>query len=624
MAGFVQAFPDRIIPLLTTHTPDYLKLTGPSGIWNRTNLGKGVIVGVLDTGITPGHPSFHDDGVPPPPASWKGQCNLEKGCNNKVIGARAFQISSTKADPTDDIGHGTHTASTIAGNFVQNVNAFGLGNGTTAGMAPHAHLSIYKVCQVSGCRSADILAGFDAAIKDGVHILSLSLGGASREYDQDPVAIGSFAAIRKGITVVCAGGNEGPSESSLSNEAPWILTVGASSIDRSFRSIVKLGDGSEYYGEALFQPANFSSKPFPLLYNDGACDEAMEVKGKIVLCEREFQEPEYIGSALKQAGAAGVIILNEQERGYTILVHNLELAASEVSFQDALKIKKYANSTENPTASIIFNGTLLGVTPSPVIAFFSSRGPNQQSPGILKPDVTAPGLNILAAWNTPVETQTKAPFNIISGTSMATPHVSGIAALIKSLHPDWSPAVIRSAIITSSDNLDREGNIIKDEMHNDATFYISGAGHVNPVNATEPGLVYDITIDDYISYLCGKVGEHGVSMINSGLNASCSDAKQITDTMLNYPTITVFAVSGAPAVVNRTVTNVGDANVKYTVEVDVPKGVKVMVRPKTLQFTKVNESLTFSVEVISDVAAQGNLKWVSGKTVVRSALVIMT
>jgi len=200
-------------------------------------------------------------------------------------------------------------------------------------------------------------------------------------------------------------------------------------------------------------------------------------------------------------------------------------------------------------------------------------------------------------------------------------NASGVAALVKSLHPDWSPAAIKSAIITSSDSVDRDGNRILDEQHNSTSFFVSGAGHLNPSKAVKPGLIYDLAAEDYIAYLCGVVGDAGVSVIAHSSNISCSDIKQIKDSELNYPTITVSSSSG-PVTVNRTVTNVGDAAAKYTVKVDVPKSVTVTVKPETLQFSKVNEKQTFTVSVTARGSAEGNLKWVSGKTVVRSALVI--
>lgn len=182
--GFLSAKPERILSLQTTHSPEFLGLNQRMGVWKGSNFGKGVIIGVLDTGIFPDHPSFSGEGMPPPPRKWKGKCEFDSSkCNNKLIGARSFDIGAqaikgVKADPPlDDDGHGTHTSSTAAGAFVKNAGALGQAKGTASGMAPYAHLAIYKVCFGPDCPESDILAGLDAAIVDGVDVLSISLGG---------------------------------------------------------------------------------------------------------------------------------------------------------------------------------------------------------------------------------------------------------------------------------------------------------------------------------------------------------------------------------------------------------------------------------------------------------------
>ena len=172
--GFISARLERKISLHTTHSPNFLGLYQNSGFWQSSRYGRGVIIGVLDTGIFPEHPSFRAEGMPPPPAKWKGKCEFNHtSCNNKIIGARTFTTSGDT--PLDEDGHGTHTASTAAGRFVKGANIFGNANGTAVGIAPMAHLAIYKVCGIS-CLESDILAAMDAAVDDGVDILSLSLG----------------------------------------------------------------------------------------------------------------------------------------------------------------------------------------------------------------------------------------------------------------------------------------------------------------------------------------------------------------------------------------------------------------------------------------------------------------
>ncbi|KAJ0105034.1 hypothetical protein Patl1_18592 [Pistacia atlantica] len=418
------------------------------------------------------------------------------------------------AEPPDDIdGHGTHVASTAAGGFVKNADALGNANGTAVGMAPYAHLAIYKVCfgGKEDSVESDILAGIDAAIEDSVDVLSLSMG------------------------------------------APWILTVGASTVDRSIVATAKLGNGEELEGESLFQPKEFSSTLLPLVYAcvDGNLQSAVcangslnavDVKGKVVLCERGGGIARIAkGEEVKNAGGAAMILMNDEPNAFSTEVDAHVLPATHVSHAAGLKIKSYINSTATPMATILFEGTVLGDPQSPAVASFSSRGPNLASPGILKPDIIGPGVSILAAWPFPLDDNTnlKFTFNMMSGTSMSCPHLSGIAALLKSSHPYWSPAAIKSAIMTTADLLNIEGKPIVDETLEPADIFGIGAGHVNPSRANNPGLVYDIQPDDYIPYLCGLgYSDEEVSYIVHR-TVNCSHIPSITEGQLNYPSFYV-------------------------------------------------------------------------------------
>lgn len=638
--GFLKAYPDRMLSLFTTHTPTFLGLEERNGFWKGSNYGKGVIIGVLDSGIAPDHPSFSDKGMPPPPPKWKGACMFKKpGCNKKIIGARSLDIA-TEA-PIDKEGHGTHTASTAAGNFVSNAAVLGNGNGTAVGMAPRAHLAIYKVCGPFECASSRVLAGMDAAIKDGVDILSLSLGARIHYYGADVIAIGAFSAMEKGILVSCSAGNDGPSPQTLSNDAPWILTVGASTMDRSIRVTVKLGDGRELEGESVFQPANVASEMLPLVHPTGTgnpfqtnCVRMGNITGKIAVCRWSQDIPRVrIGSLVKNAGGAGMILVNTEVGGYTTLADAHVLPASHISYNDGEKIKTYLKSSGKPTATLEFKGTIIGNTSAPAVASFSSRGPSVASPRILKPDIIGPGVSVLAAWPFPVGSSHQASkpapynFNIISGTSMSTPHLSGIAALVKSMHPDWSPAAIKSAIMTTSDITRHDGEPIKDEQRRPASHFMMGAGHVNPQKASDPGLVYDLSADDYIGFLCGLGYKDADVEAVTRHDVNCSSIKKIDESDLNYPSITASVGSGE-ITVNRTVTHVGETGAKYTVEVAMPKGVEVSVVPRTLEFSKTNEKRNFAVKLKrtgkGDDNVEGQLKWVSDKYVVRSPIVIVS
>ncbi|KAF5775046.1 putative cucumisin [Helianthus annuus] len=635
MDGFMSARRDRAYKLHTTHTPTFLGLHQNLGVWNASNYGKGIIIGVLDTGITPGHPSFDDKEVPPPPAKWKGKCDVS-GCNNKLIGARDFTENGS-GSPIDEDGHGTHTSGTAAGNFVEGANVFGQAKGTAAGMAPLAHVAMYKVCD-STCLDSDILAGMDAAIEDGVDVLSLSLGGGSVPFYEDGIAVGAFSAIQKGIFVSCSAGNEGPVNSSLSNEAPWILTVGASTVDRNIRATVYLGNKDLLDGESLFQPKDFPQNYMPLVYPglNGGQDAAwcapgslknIDVKGKVVLCDRGGDIARIDkGQTVKDAGGAAMILANGESDGDSTEADPHVLPASHVAYDVGVTIKTYINSTSSPVATIIFRGTIIGVDSAPAVASFSSRGPSLASPGILKPDIIGPGVSILAAWPVSVDnsTQTKATFNMISGTSMSCPHLSGISALLKSAHPDWSPAAIKSAIMTTAGKLNLGGQPIEDERDLPANIFAIGAGHVNPSKASDPGLIFDIQPDDYIPYLCGL----GYTSKQVGVivqkRVTCTEV--IPEAQLNYPSFAVTLGPGEIKNFTRTVTNVGEANSTYTIKsVALPIGLDLEVGPAELQFSKVNQNLTYQVMFIRDKTqepqapyGEGFMLWTSDKHTVRT------
>ncbi|KAG8374819.1 hypothetical protein BUALT_Bualt10G0035200 [Buddleja alternifolia] len=639
--GFIMARPERMLHPLTTHSPYFLGLHQEIGFWKQSNFGKGVIIGVLDTGILPSHPSFIGEGMPPPPAKWKGKCEFQaKECNNKLIGARSFNLAANASNtdsktPLDDDGHGTHTASTAAGGFVQNASVLGNAYGTAVGMAPQAHLAIYKVCFGPDCPESDILAGLDAAVADGVDVLSVSLGEDSTPFFNDNIAIGSFAAVEKGIFVSCAGGNSGPSMETISNDAPWILTVGASTIDRNIRATAKLGDDQEFDGESVFQPKNFPQTLIPLVYagSNGKQDSAfcangslsgVDVKGKVVFCDRGGGIGRLDkGQEVKNAGGLAMILANQQTDGFSTSADAHVLPATHVSYAAGLKIKAYINSSTAPMATILFKGTVIGDPSAPMVASFSSRGPSPTSPGILKPDIIGPGVNILAAWAFPLDgnTNSKLTFNIESGTSMSCPHLSGMAALLKSAHPYWSPAAIKSAIMTTADVMNVKGTPIVDQTLSPADVFATGAGHVNPSKASDPGLVYDIAVDDYIPYLCGLGYTDEQVGIIAHKPVHCT--MKIPEGQLNYPSFSLAL--GSSQTFTRAVTNVGAPVSYYTVKIVEPQGVSVRVKPNKLLFAMVNQKLSYSVTFSrnsnsSNTFSQGYLQWVSTMHTVRSVI----
>jgi subtilisin family serine protease len=636
----VSARPERTLSLHTTHTPTFLGLKQGQGLWSDDNLGKGVIIGLIDTGIYPFHPSFNDEGMPPPPSKWKGHCEFTGGttCNNKLIGARNLVKGAIQEPPFEDIFHGTHTSAEAAGRFIEDASVFGNAKGVAAGMAPHAHIAMYKVCNDKlGCPESAILAAMDIAIEDGVDVLSLSLGLGSLSFYEDPIAIGAFAATQNGVFVSCSAANAGPGYSTLSNEAPWILTVGASTNDRKIVASAKLGNGDEFEGETLFQPKEFSQQLFPLVYAGSYGDKTqnqswclpgslknIDLSGKIVLCDiGGHVTGDVKGQEVLNANGVGMILANPVALGFTTYVLADVLPAVEVSYAAGLTIKDYINLTHNPTATILFKGTVIGDSLAPSVASFSSRGPSQESAGILKPDIIGPGVNILAAWAVSVDNKLP-PYNIISGTSMSCPHLSGIAALIKSSHPDWSPAAIKSAIMTTANTLNLGGNPITDERHLPADVFATGAGHVNPVKANDPGLIYDIQPEDYVPYLCGLGYSDKEIEVIVQWKVNCSDVKSIPEAQLNYPSFSILLGSESQ-LYTRTLTNVGPVNATYRVELEVPLALDMSVNPSVISFSEINEKISYSVDFLPQakenqgihIFAHGSLTWRSDKHAVR-------
>eukprot|EP01018_Ginkgo_biloba_P017623 Gb_20617 [translate_table: standard] len=731
LPGVISVFPSRPHFLHTTRSWGFLGLEDPNSgdippdsLWKKANFGNDVIIGNLDTGLLgsesckivnvqyrvlacptdfvdilpgvwPESASFNDSGMDPVPSRWRGICQNgtrfgPQNCNRKLIGAKYFTRGFEKAtgdflSPRDSDGHGTHTLSTAGGRFVGGANVFGFAEGTAKGGSPNARVAAYKVCWSRGCHGSDILAAFDAAIRervippfgaaaqfcivlnyfslllhvlfsvlfllhtcnqtisDGVDVLSISLGAPVKEYFEDPIAIGAFHAVQRGIIVVCSAGNEGPIPGSVKNVAPWMVTVGASSIDREFPSWVMLGNNMTFRGQSLSEFRLPNPTFYPLISSlyakapnahqdegqfcyEGALDPDL-VRGKLVACLYGNVPPALKADTVRLAGGAGMILYDiPGDVNFPQAFPHL-LPTSQLRADDGARVFSYINWTDSPVAYISPATTELNVTPAPLMEPFSSQGPNPLTPDILKPDITAPGLNILAAF--PAETsptrllsdRRRTQFNILSGTSMSCPHVAGIAALLKALHPSWSPAAIQSAIMTTANTMD---NTIRDTSLKNATPFSFGSGHVNPNGAADPGLVYDRLEDDYIMFLCSlNYSSEEIKIITTRKNVSCpSNPPEAFD--LNYPSITVSNLAGVQ-VVKRSVTNVGGKGI-YSVRVKSPPGVETKIEPTELQFSAVGEKKSFTVELRATHTSEGKyvygeLTWSDGQHSVRSPIV---
>ncbi|GMI76302.1 hypothetical protein like AT5G59190 [Hibiscus trionum] len=642
MDGVVRVIPNNILKLHTTRSWDFIG-------FNQSHVGAqhegDVIIGLLDTGIWPEHESFNSQGLAAPPSKWKGTCQGDNfTCNNKIIGGRYYNSENMYFEgdiksPRDSEGHGTHTSSTAAGDRVAGASYYGLANGTARGGVPGARIAMYKVCWSYGCGTADILAAFDDAIADGVDIISVSLGfDLPLPYDVDPIAIGAFHAMKYGILTSSSAGNSGPFPYTVSNYAPWTLTVAASTTDRKFVAKAVLGNGQDFTGLSI-NSFELNGRTYPLVWGGDAANysaganpdlskycitgslNSYKVEGKIVYCETLWD-----GTGVLLANGAGTIMADDE---ITDFAFNYPLPATQISTSDGEKILDYIRSTENPVATILL-GEIWTDYMAPYVVSFSSRGPNPVSPDILKPDLTAPGVDILAAWS-PVappsvdgEDQRSVDYNIISGTSMSCPHASGAAAYVKAAHPDWSPAAIKSALMTTATVLDPK-------KHQDLEFAY-GSGQINPTQAIMPGLVYDANETDYINFLCKQGYNTTTVRLITGDNSSvCTSTSLGPAWDLNYPSFSLAIVDGQPiyGIFTRTVTNVGSPNSTYYAFSSTQPGFTITVEPQVLSFSALGEKKSFTVEVTGPTISQqpitsGSIIWEESgfQYMVRSPVVV--
>ncbi|XVE87111.1 hypothetical protein DITRI_Ditri18aG0089900 [Diplodiscus trichospermus] len=653
-SGYISFTRDLPLKAHTTHTAQFLGLSSMSGAWTAPNDGEGVIIGIVDTGIWPESKSFADEGMTEVPHKWKGKC--ESGtkfnssfCNKKLIGARFYskgllannpKLKIPMNSPRDMSGHGSHTSSIAAGNYAKGASYFGYASGTARGMAPRAHIAMYKVVWRYGTYTSDVLAAIDQAIQDGVDILSLSLGLSADDnfLEDDPLAVATFAAMEKGIFVAASAGNDGPLYWTLINGAPWMLTVGAGSIDREFDGTLTLRNGVQITFESLY-PGNYSRNEMPLIYADECLnvEELKQLRNSIIVCMDNLSISNQVENAESARVSAAVFISNYSS--LSELYTRSSIPAAFIGLHDGQTVIDYIKQTTNPRGRIRFRKTTFGTKPAPMVDAYSSRGPFISCPRVLKPDILAPGSLVLASWS-PISEVTYvrshplfSNFNLLSGTSMATPHVAGIAALLMRAHPDWSPAAIRSAIMTTANPLDNNLSPIKDVSNYDlpASPLDIGAGHINPTKALDPGLVYDATPEDYIKLLCAM--NYTSTKIRIFTKSSFNCMNRSRD--LNYPSFIAFfndeqSTSNEKVVqeFQRTVTNVGKGGIAYRAKLTEVDGIKAMVEPEKLVFKQKYEKQRYKLrlegpKLLKKDVIFGALTWMDddGKYIVRSPIV---
>ncbi|EXB44294.1 Subtilisin-like protease [Morus notabilis] len=650
----ISVFPDTMLQLHTTRSWDFIE--GKAGRLSRWGLEKHVtsdiIIGILDTGIWPESPSFNDEGIGPIPSRWKGVClegsDFKKSnCNRKLIGARYYANEEKTLDsPRDSEGHGTHVASTAAGAPVTNASYFGLARGTARGGAPSARIASYKVCSSEGCYGAAILQGIDDAVNDGVDVISISIGsGTSSEFFEDPIAIGAFHADQNGVVVVCSAGNYGPEPFTVGNTAPWIFTVAASSLDRDFQSTVLLGNGRGLKGSAIFLKLSRSAI-HPLVFGKDAAPNSSvaleaskcypgsldpkKLAGKIVVCADDEEPLSLRGwkrqPLVEEAKVKGVIFI-EKEEGVVPSVTGI-FPYVEVGKIAGSQILNYIKSTKKPTATILPTVEISRHKPAPIVAYFSSRGPGELTENILKPDIMAPGVNILAAMVPKIKEavgKKLSKFSMRSGTSMSCPHVSGAAAFVKSVRRRWTSSMIKSALMTTAKTYDNRRKVLTNSSSHIANPHEAGSGEMNPIKALNPGLVFETTTQDYLQFLCYYgYSQKDIRSVASNTKFKCpehSNKELISN--INYPSISISKLRrNQSKVIQRTVTNVGPSNSAYIAKVQSPKGLVVKVIPDKIVFTKGLKRAPFEVSFFGNKEAAsgynyGSITWFDDRRSVR-------
>lgn len=526
LPGVKAVYPDEPLQLETERSPFFIDA---DRLWKelggQEHAGEGVIVGVLDSGIWPEHPSFADpdplgQSYAEPPAKWTGTAcefgsaisgDIPFTCNNKLIGAQRFMATYDLFIPLlpgefisarDDNGHGTHTASTAAGNAGVEATIFDIPRGTISGMAPRAHVVAYKVCGEEGCFPSDAAAAIQQAILDGVDVLNFSIGGGATPY-ADGVELAFLDAYAAGVFVAASAGNDGPDPDTVEHRGPWVTTVGASTTSRHFLSTVTLaadnGDKLELTGVSLTRGIITPTLVVnaegvgDALCLDGTPDGAFS--GKVVVCQGAVGRLQKSFNVL-QRGGVGMLLYNPV----------LASVSSDSHYVPSVHLQNDAGA-----ALLNFLAGHTGVTATfpqgeaarvrgDVMAAFSSRGGPEQTLGISKPDVTAPGAQILAGNTPDGATVFSGPpgelFQAIQGTSMSSPHVAGVGALLRDLYPDWTPGQIKSALMTTA----QIRGVNKEDRTTRADPFDFGSGRIDLFKAWHPGVTFDVTAQDYIDH----------------------------------------------------------------------------------------------------------------------------
>jgi len=623
LKGVVAVTPDELREVDTSSTPAFLGLDAPGGLWSQLGgtgvpaatpatqtkgAGEAIVIGVVDSGVWPESASFSDRAANGQLAyrqlpGWHGKCTPGENfnasmCNQKLIGGQWFNaawggdaaVESQRPweymSVRDYNGHGTHTASTAGGNNSVQATGPAAVFGKISGIAPRARIASYKALwstqsgDTASGFTGDLVAAIDQAVADGVDVINYSISGTTTNF-LDPAEVSFLFAADAGVFVAASAGNSGPTTGTVAHPSPWITTVAAGTHNRDGQGSVTLGNNVTYNGASVASPvgpaplidstaagkAGADATQVALCYSSadgGNVLDPAKVGGKIVVCDRGVTARVNKSLAVKEAGGVGMILVNTSPNSINADLHFVP--SVHLQNTDRAAVKAYA-ATSGATARIN-QSTIIFNAPAPLTAAFSSRGPLTAGGGdLLKPDVIAPGQDILAAVaKTPA--QANLDFNVLSGTSMSSPHVAGLAALLKQKHPSWSPMAIKSALMTTG------RDVLDGPNTNPLVIFRQGAGHVRPNNAADPGLVFETGFNDWLAFLCGTTTGVGASTCTALKNAGFSTEPS----NLNVPSIAIGDLAGIQTV-TRKVTNVFGQAETYTASVSGLAGITAVVSP---------------------------------------------
>ncbi|MCW5893527.1 MAG: S8 family serine peptidase [bacterium] len=594
--GVIAVQADELRQPTTDSSPEFLAAPPVwTALGGQATAGAGTLFASLDTGVWPEHPSFAaNPALPAPPKDTLGDplvCDFGDNpltpandpfvCNQKLVGGRAFLAAYHASHPPevyatarDSNGHGTHTASTAAGNPVD-ATVLGIARGPISGLAPGAAVIAYKVCGTAGCFSSDTAAAVQRAILDGVDVINFSISGG-REPFADVTELAFLDAYAAGVVVVASAGNSGPAAGTVEHHGPWLTTVAASTQRRTFASTLTLSAGGDTLAlaGASLTPGLASNLPVVLAsappYSDPSCSAAAPpgvFTGRIVACQLGGSRV-LKGFSVLQGGAAGLILYDPNPAPATNAATDPHwLPAIHVADGPALLtfLASHPDATGTFTQGTPVDGT------ADVVATFSSRGPGGL---VLKPDVSAPGFDIVAGQTPTPDSASWGPpgayFRPNRGTSMSAPHVAGAALLLRASHPTWTPGQVHSAL-----RLSATPTMLETDLSGPAGPFARGAGRIDVARATDTRLTFDETAARFADVGAGVL--HAID--------------------LNLPSINVPAMPGSVTTM-RTATNPTGKKVSYKVTTTAPAGSSITVTPKKLSLAP-NGTKAFRVTITS-------------------------